>query len=141
MPTLKPRVQVTMEPATHEVIEALASLQGRTRGAIISDLLDSIAPSLARTVALLQAAAEAPGDIKRGLRNVVEGLHQDLVEATGQASEVTRQLDMLSGVGSGSQGGVDPHVVIRGSGSTPPAEKAHPPKARKRSKPGGSANG
>lgn len=140
MPTLKPRVQVTMEPATHEVIEALARLQGRTRGAIISDLLDSIAPSLSRTVALLQAASEASGDIKRGLKSVVEGLHQELVEATGMAKDASKQLDMLMSQ-DGSAGGVDPHVVIRGSGSIPPAEKAHPPKTRKRSKPGGSAHG
>lgn len=141
MPTLKPRVQVTMEPATHEVIDALARLQGRTRGAIISDLLDSIAPSLARTVALLQAAVEAPNDIKRGLKNVVEGLHQELVQATGEASSATRQLDMLIDSIGGAGEGVDPHVVTRGSGSIPHAEKAQPPKARKRSKPGGSANG
>jgi len=141
MPTLKPRVQVTMEPATHEVIDALARLQGRTRGAIISDLLDSIAPSLARTVALLQAAAEAPQDIKRGLKSVVDGLHQELVQATGEASSASRQIDMLIESMEGSSDGVDPHVVTRGSGSIPHAEKAHPPKARKRSKPGGSANG
>lgn len=144
MPTLKPRVQVTMEPATHEVIERFAQLQGRTRGAVIADLLDSIAPSLARTVALLEAAIEAPKEVKRGLRGVVDGLHQELVGVTGAASDASKQLDMLlaqMGSDEGREAGVDPHVVTRGSGITPHTSKATPKKPRKPSKPGGSANG
>ncbi|WP_287815312.1 hypothetical protein [Pseudomonas sp.] len=111
MPTIKPRVAVTLEPHTHEVIERLAQLQGRTRGSVIADLLESVAPALTRTVALLEAAAAAPDDIKRGLRTVVEQVHGDLVEAAG-ASIV--QLDML--LDGTADAGVDPHVVTRGSG-------------------------
>lgn len=140
MPTLKPRVQVTLEPSTHEVIERLAKLQGRTRGAIIADMLNSVAPSLTRTVALLEAAMEAPNEVKRGLRSVVEGLHNELVSVAGDASS---QLDMLMGKLSedAHADAADPHVVTRGSGISPLAEKAHPKKPRKPYKPGGSANG
>lgn len=139
MPTLKPRVQVTLEPETHAVIERLAQLQGRTRGAIIAELLDSIAPTLTRTVALLEAAMAAPDDIKRGLRAVVEGVHQDLVEVSGDASaQLDMLLDRLSDPGSAD--GADPHVVTRGSGISPTATKGKTTKARKRSKPGGPAH-
>ncbi|MDG4143705.1 hypothetical protein L5C79_31340, partial [Pseudomonas aeruginosa] len=72
MPTTKPRVQVTMEPHDHEVIARLAKLQGRTRGAVIADLLHEVIPALARTVALLEAAASAPEQVKKGLRSVVD---------------------------------------------------------------------
>lgn len=140
MPTIKPRVQVTLEPSTHEVIERLAKLQGRTRGAIIADLLNSVAPSLTRTVALLEAAMEAPNEVKRGLRSVVEGLHNELVTVAGDASS---QLDMLMGKLSedAPESAADPHVVTRGSGISLPAEKAHPKKPRKPYKPGATANG
>lgn len=111
MPTVKPRVAVTLEPLTHEVIERLAKLQGRTRGSVISEMLDSIAPSLARTVALLEAAAEAPNDVKRGLRAAVEGIHQELIGVSGDAN---RQFEMLVGELSGAE--ANPHVVTRGSG-------------------------
>uniref|UniRef100_UPI00287F8070 hypothetical protein n=1 Tax=Pseudomonas aeruginosa TaxID=287 RepID=UPI00287F8070 len=67
MPTIKPRVQVTLEPSTHEVIERLAALQGCSRGAVIADLIDSVAPALGRTVALLEAAREAPAQVRQGL--------------------------------------------------------------------------
>lgn len=113
MPTLKPRVQVTLEPSTHAVIERLALLQGRTRGSVIAELLDSIAPSLGRTVALMEAALEAPNDVKRGLRAMVEGIHQEVLEVSGDAS---MQLDILLDQ-LGSSGDGNPHVVTRGSGS------------------------
>lgn len=134
MPTLKPRVQVTLEPATHEVIERLAALQGCSRGAVIADLIDSVAPALGRTVALLEAAREAPAQVRQGLIDVVHGLHGELLEATGEASkEVQLLLDRLGdpawqpptsgSVQSEEKGGaqaLNPHVVTRGSGSGEP---------------------
>lgn len=140
MPTLKPRVQVTLEPHTHEVIERLSILQGRTRGSIIAELLDSIAPTLGRTVALLEAAQAAPGEVKRGLRAVVEDVHQELIDVSG---DLSAQLDfILDSLGSeAAAGAVDPHLVTRGSGIPPLAEEAASTKPRKRSKPRGPANG
>ncbi len=136
MPTLKPRVQVTLEPETHAVIERLAHLQGRTRGSVIAELLDSVAPPLRRTIALLEAAAEAPNDVKRGFRAAVESAHQELAALSGDAS---RQLDAF--LDSLGEQGADPHVVTRGSGmgadSTPTKRKT----PRKRSKPGVSEHG
>lgn len=127
MPTLKPRVQVTLEPETHEIIDRFARLQKRTRGSIISELLDSIAPPLARTVALLEAAQEAPKSVKQGLRSVVEGLHVDLVAATGQASVALEQLQLVIEDGGGT--GSTPVSVTRGSGtdSTPSSSRKKSP--------------
>lgn len=114
MPTVKPRFAVTCEPDTHEVIQRLADLQGRSRGAIVAELLDEVAPALARTVALLEAAAAAPQQVKAGLRAVVEGVHDDLVEVAGDS---VRQMDMiLDALGAGA----NPHIVTRGSGSGSP---------------------
>lgn len=112
MPTIKPRVQVTLEPSTHEVIQRLAELQGRSRGSIIAELLDEVGPALTRTVALLEAAAAAPDQVKAGLRGVVEGVHRELVSVSGDSVD---QLDML--LSAMSAEGVNPHVVTRGSGS------------------------
>lgn len=129
MPTIKPRVQVTLEPEVHEVIERFAALQGRTRGAVIAELLGEITPAIGRTVALLEAAQEAPNQVKTGLRAVAEGLHQEMVNASGEAN---RQFQLLmekieAGDAAGEQ--ADPHLVTRGSGTQPPA----PAKPSKRS--------
>lgn len=139
MPTIKPRVQVTLEPETHAVIERLADLQGRTRGAVIADLLDSIVPALSRTVALLEAAKEAPNEVKRGLISVIEGIHQDFVAVTGGG---TQQLDTLisklkKGAKSvGSEGGSTPVPVTRGSGRGVHSQKSASKKPSSPYKPG-----
>ena len=139
MPTNKPRVAVTLEPHDHEVIARLAHLQGRTRGAVIADLLHEVVPALARTVALLEAAAAAPEQVKKGLRSVVESVHDELVATAGQG---IAQMDWLLGELQGGAGeGSTPVSVTRGSGtdSTPKPPKKKP--IRKGSKPGGSGHG
>nr|WP_019364377.1 hypothetical protein [Pseudomonas luteola] len=126
MPTLKPRVQVTLEPETHNVIERMAALQGCSRGALIADLVETVVPALARTVALLEAAREAPGQVRQGLIDAVNGLHSDLVGASGDATrEVQAIMEKLSDpdwqpVPQGVAGDGNPHVVTRGSGSGEP---------------------
>lgn len=136
MPTAKPRIAVTLEQSTFEVIARMASLQGVSRGSVVADLLDSVAPVLARTVALLEAAAAAPKQVQDGLREVVESAHDDFMVIAGDA---TNQLDML--FDAFSKSGLDPHVVTRGSGITDTPPKPKPNKARKGSSTGGTANG
>lgn len=139
MPTTKPRVQVTMEPHDHEVIARLAKLQGRTRGAVIADLLHEVIPALARTVALLEAAAAAPEQVKKGLRSVVDSVHDELVATAGHG---IAQMDwLLSELQGGAEQGSTPVPVTRGSGtdSTPTTHKKKT--GRKGSKPGVSGDG
>ena len=117
MPTIKPRIAVTLNQNTFEVIARMAALHGRSRGSVVAELLDSVAPSLSRTVALMEAAAQAPKQVRDGLRAVVENTHDDLVRVSGDAIQ---QLDFL--LGEFSRESVNPHVVTRGSGliDTPP---------------------
>jgi hypothetical protein len=116
MPTIKPRVAVTLEPGTHEVIERLSVLQGRTRGAVIAELLDSVAPVLARTVSLLEAASSASEQVKQGLRSVAEGIHGDLLKTSGDSlSQLDLLLDQMRK--TPLPAGANPHVVTRGSGT------------------------
>lgn len=135
MPTAKPRIAVTLDQSTFEVIARMAALQGVSRGSIVADLLDSVAPVLTRTVALLEAAAIAPKQVQDGLREVAQSAHDDLLVIAGDAA---KQFDML--FDSLSEAWADPHVVTRGSGITPPVSSQLPKKPRKRSKPGGTAH-
>ena len=136
MPTAKPRIAVTLEQSTFEVIARMAALQGVSRGSVVAELLDSVAPVLARTVALLEAAAAAPKQVRDGLREVAEAAHDEFTVIAGDA---TKQLDML--LDAVAQAGADPHVVTRGSGITDTPPKPKPNKARKGSSTGGTANG
>lgn len=131
MPTAKPRIAVTLEQSTFEVVARMAALQGVSRGSVVADLLDSVAPVLTRTVALLEAAAAAPKQVRDGLREVAEAAHGEFTVIAGDA---TKQLDML--LDAVAQAGADPHVVTRGSGITDTPPKPKPNKARKGSIPG-----
>ena len=110
MPTSKPRFTVTCEPETHEVISRLAELQGRTRGSVVAELLDEVVPVLSRTIALLEAASEAPTAVRKGMLTSIEKAHDELMSIQGDAN---RQVDMLF-EGFAQEG--SPHVVTRGSG-------------------------
>ena len=70
---------------------------------------------------------------------------QPLAFAAAQAALKDAQIENSARAFRGADlvalGGADPHVVTRGSGISPLAEKAHPKKPRKPYKPGGSANG
>ena len=112
MPTAKPRIAVTLNEQTFQVIARMAELQGCSRGSVVADLLESVAPALTRTVALLEAAAAAPKQVRDGLRGVVEDTYHQLV---GVAGDSITQMDWLISELSGAE--ANPHVVTRGSGS------------------------
>lgn len=127
MPTAKPRIAVTLNEQTFQVIARMAELQGCSRGSVVADLLESVAPALIRTVALLEAAAAAPKQVRDGLRGVVEDTYQQLV---GVAGDSITQMDWLLSELSGAE--ANPHVVTRGSGS---GETRGSEGEKKRSKP------
>lgn len=111
MSTTRPRLTITLDPRFFETISRLASLTGKTKSGLITDYLSAIHDPLMRTVALLEAAAEAPEQVRRGLRDAAEGLERDL-SASVAGSLV--QFDMLMDVASSESS--DPPLVTRGSG-------------------------
>lgn len=116
MPTLKPRIAVTLEPRVHNVIERLADLRGISRGALVSELLDAVYEPMTRTVAFLEAAQDAPNDIKRNLRAVAEQAHEGLLRAAGQGSvDADRAMSFERQEDLGFEGST-PVSVTRGSG-------------------------
>lgn len=127
MATNKPRLSVTFPENIYKTLSELSRLQGKSMSSIIVDLLETVHPPLLRTVALLQAAHDAPQEVKDGLLGVFEGMEKELNEAAGMAE---RQLDFLD-VALGVEKGADPHVVTRGSGRGEVRDKASGGKSEK----------
>ncbi len=137
MPSSKPAIAVRLPPHVFEVFARLAELQGRSRGSVVAELLEAVYPPLMRSVALMEAAIEAPAQVRDGLRQTLEDLELDLVKSAGGS---LAQMDMLiertreHGHGeaerreapharapaaapkSGKSGGPTPVPVTRGSG-------------------------
>lgn len=86
MPTDKPRITVTLSDPTFQVIARMAELGGVSRGSVVADMLETVAPVLGRTVAVLEAAQEAPKSLKEGLVKVAESVQNDLAASLGDAS-------------------------------------------------------
>ena len=122
MPTSKPRIAITLDPRVYATIERLAQLQGKSRGSVVADLVTSIHEPLMRTVALLDAAAEAPEQVKAGLRGVIEGVESQLVGAAGGG---LAQLDWLRARAQAAR-----------SGARPARERSEPQAVPKRPKRG-----
>jgi hypothetical protein len=94
VPTAKPRITITLDPQVHATIERLAQLQGRSRGSVVAELLESAHPPLMRTVALLEAAKDAPDKVKADLRRVIEDLERQLA---GESGATLGQMDWMIG--------------------------------------------
>ena len=92
MPSEKPAIAVRLKPEVFAVFARLAELQNRSRGAVVADILESIYEPLCRTVALLEAARDAPMQVKQGLRAVVADMEQDLAS---QSRENLAEMDWL----------------------------------------------
>lgn len=124
------RVTVALRRPVYETLRRLVELQkqgGMRRASIsgfVSELLDAVHEPLMRTVALLEAARDAPLEVRVGLRRSVEALERELVDRSGAT---LAQMDwLLESVQEGAQKGaerpsgggrrrrLDPRVVTTG---------------------------
>jgi hypothetical protein len=81
MPTNKPRISVTLPPHVGETYKRMAALQGRSAAAVVADLLLAAHEPLCRTLAVLEAAREAPRQVLEGIREAAEETERDLTRA------------------------------------------------------------
>lgn len=72
MPSSKPRITVLLDPATYHVIEEYSKALGVSKSSVVSSLCQASAVPLARTLALLRAAAAAPESVYAGLAEAIE---------------------------------------------------------------------
>lgn len=78
MPTLKPRVSITMNPDDLAVLDRYALASGTPRATIVAGLLASAIPELGKAAELIEMANAAP-------RHIREGIIQNLSNATSDA--------------------------------------------------------
>lgn len=158
MPTIKPRLNVTLEPHRYELLRRLSALQGVSMSSILAEFVDTIAPVLERLVVVLEQAQQAHDSVKVGLRRSAENAESAIMP---MAAAAMQQLDIFleqvqssardaAGTTDSERSGAaveaaqlssDPHSVITGvrSSSAPHPEK--PGKPRRTRDSGKSARG
>lgn len=72
MATSKPRITVTLDPHRHELLRRLAGHQGTSMSAIVSELVDAVAPVLERVCVAIESAKNAQDSVKANLLRVAE---------------------------------------------------------------------
>lgn len=71
MPTLNPRLTVTLRPSTAATLRRLSELTGNSQSAMVSELLEESEPIFQRMTVVLEAAQKAQNEAKAGM---VEGM-------------------------------------------------------------------
>ena len=152
MPSVKPRLALTLPEHRHDLLKRLAALQGVSMASVVTELLEECYPVLERVVVALEAAKSASESVKTGIREscdkAIEELEPYRVAVADQfdlfMDGLTRQIQgeasprdgaAASALGAGSPrpASVNPRVVTRGSGSTDTTPIPHVRNPRKAS--------
>ena len=64
MPTLNPRITITLEPSVHAILRRLSQLTKESQSAIVSDLLSQSSPAFSKIITVLEAAQAASASMK-----------------------------------------------------------------------------
>lgn len=135
MPTVKPRITITLTDQQHAVLSRLAHLQKVSMSSIVVDLVDTTLPVLDRLAQVLQNAADAP-------QSVLDDLRRSLASAEtafeGMQVSAFDKLDEFVQASSGSAAGdaqvaasalplaEEPPTSNRGVRNVPPRSKNQP---------------
>jgi hypothetical protein len=150
MPTINPRVQVTLSPSLDALVRRMAVHQRVSKSQVLRELLEAAEPALQRAVVLMDAATKATAEVRAGLARSLERA-QDVAEDSLAVhfSRMERMTDDLVSKAEAvrgrrparrgaaprpgaSPGGESPPASNRGVKSVPTGETRGPAKARRR---------
>jgi hypothetical protein len=94
MPTVNPRINVTLSPSLNALVGQLASLTRVSKSQVLRELLEAAEPALQRAVALMGAAKGATAAAMAGL---ADRLQRDQDAAEDSAALVLARLDRVTG--------------------------------------------
>lgn len=125
MPTVNPRVNVTLKPHQYVLLTRLGKAQGRSRSAILLELLDLVFPVLERVVVALEGAQLAQDRAREGLRESVERAEAAILPHVQAAMG---QLDLLVDQVAYPPGKVGERRARPGGTSAPPSDQGSDPR-------------
>lgn len=93
MPTINPRIGLTLSPSLYGIVSELARLQAASRSQVLRELLIAAEPALQRAVDLMQAVERAKGtlapDFGDSLMRAQDRIEVQLSDLLGQVQSVT----------------------------------------------------
>lgn len=95
MPTVNPRVNVTLSPSLFALVTRFADVQRASRSDVLRELLETAAPALERAVALMEAASKAKPEMLRGMASAMDKAQariEGILEGSMAAAEAQADL-------------------------------------------------
>lgn len=86
MPSINPRIALTLPPHRYDLLTRLAKLQGSSRAGIVSETMELVYPVLERVCVVLEAAHKAQETSQQGLRDAVSKAETDLMPLLYEAA-------------------------------------------------------
>lgn len=88
MPTLKPRISITLDAADLAVLDRFAAASGQPRASFIAAMIAAAVPEFSRAADVMELAKEAPAGV---VRSVVDGMSNATTDALGLLAGVVDQ--------------------------------------------------
>jgi hypothetical protein len=89
MPTVNPRINVTLSPSLDSLVSRLAALERVSKSMVLRELLETAEPSLSQAVALMEAAK---GASVKARQNLATDLQSSIKAAEGTSALVLQNL-------------------------------------------------
>lgn len=130
MPTLNPRINVTLSPSLDLLVSELAGLERVSKSTVLRELLEAAEPGLRQAIALMKAAQGASAkvrqnlatDMQAGLRDLERSRDNMVATIAHHHSDLVDQAQTVRG-----RRQLQPARLRRGVADTPaPAEAARP---------------
>jgi hypothetical protein len=125
MPTVKPRVWVTLEPEAYEVLVGMARLGRSTPGRVLSEIASPVLPALKRLV----EAADEFAAWERSLKGQLSEAHKEVTDGIDQAIralEARRVVPVVGGPSVQSRAGEGPVAPSSVAGRAGPGRASMP---------------
>lgn len=130
MPTLNPRVNVTLSPSLDALVSQLARLERVSKSQVLRELLEAAEPALQRAVALMDAASKASKEVRaelaRSLDQAQDGLEADLSVRLASLDAASTDLVALAETVTGRRPARKPLRLAPGAGKAqdpPPSNR------------------
>lgn len=131
MPTINPRVNVTLSPSLDALVSRLAVLQRSSKSQVLRELLEAAEPALHRAVALMDAASKASSELHAKLARSMEAA-QDLAEDSAAVmlsrmdravNDLVSEAEAVRGRRPARKGGASAAAAAPGARNPPPSNR------------------
>lgn len=92
MPTLKPRISITLEDEDLAILDRFAAASGTPRASVIAQMVHSASPELERAARMMEAANAAPSQMLQKVRSDLAAATDAVTGSLAPAEEAYRLL-------------------------------------------------